>query len=963
MQAVPQPPHQFVGRVFVGTSHNDGVPLGPGFKVEASILGTDFAGGNVLTLATGEYWAPSAPFYVKAEDPATPGIQGGVPGQDIFFSVEGIAATERNPVNPNDFLPDSGPTNPTFEIAGVSFVDLFIPVAPSREALTPIATPLVPTTPIEGLPPTVTPVPVTEIFEEISETATDEQIKEVAKVFRASFSANRRQATEAFRQVVEANPEAAGRTLLTIARDSGEGAGDIIIALENLDAGAAARAVKEAAETDAEAIAKTLNEVAKLDAVVAAGVLNGAAREDNEIGARLIVESGKHDTAAAGNILVESGKQDEALVSTLILVAGRSDLSTTASIIADASGKDPGVIGRVIATGAVQDAITMGNVVADSAEQNPEGTGRALASSAKTNSAATGDLVCVAVDRKAGPIGSAVGSSAQADAGSTGAALVGPAQNRACLSQLGGVIPVGPWVPENGPQEGEDPTGTGTWQDVGSPAPIDNILARYAASIVGAKTNIADVLTLPADVPQLPTGRINFEYINIEPQNFTNDDLMAAHVTMFVDKQWLRSNQVHEWSMQFSRYEVDTNSWVPAVSKRIREDDERVFYTVTIPGFSLWAIHGSTEAPTVTFVESNLRFDPPVISQYDQSIVSVDVTNQTNEPATYFANLWVNSQINQTDQIVIGARATITVDFPITLNTSGTYEIRVGREISEQPLLVQVPTATPTATPTAVVSTVTATPTAVVSTVTATPTAVVSTVTATPTAVATATTIANPTSTPRPTFTPIPTHTPRPAFTSVPTRTPIPTFAVPPTSTPRPTFTPIPTHTPRPIFTPIPTNTPRPISTAVPTPDVATPAVAPVATIAPSEPILGDIELSNLNPASGDEIVVTIPITNPGTAPIVVDLEVEVGGVVVDQRSVTVPAGDTVRVTVPVIAPDDPASVVVRVDSQTGAAQITPVPPRGIGLIIGFVIGLLATVLMVATVMVVYLRRRVVVAT
>jgi len=109
--------------------------------------------------------------------------------------------------------------------------------------------------------------------------------------------------------------------------------------------------------------------------------------------------------------------------------------------------------------------------------------------------------------------------------------------------------------------------------------------------------------------------------------------------------------------------------------------------------------------------------------------------------------------------------------------------------------------------------------------------------------------------------------------------------------------------------------------------------------------------------------VVTIPITNPGTAPIVVDLEVEVGGVVVDQRSVTVPAGDTVRVTVPVIAPDDPASVVVRVDSQTGAAQITPVPPRGIGLIIGFVIGLLATVLMVATVMVVYLRRRVVVAT
>ena len=42
------------------------------------------------------------------------------------------------------------------------------------------------------------------------------------------------------------------------------------------------------------------------------------------------------------------------------------------------------------------------------------------------------------------------------------------------------------WAPETPPQEGQDQTGKGVWQDIGSPAPIENILARFTSIISDA---------------------------------------------------------------------------------------------------------------------------------------------------------------------------------------------------------------------------------------------------------------------------------------------------------------------------------------------------------------------------------------------------------------------------------------------------------------------------------------------
>ena len=135
--------------------------------------------------------------------------------------------------------------------------------------------------------------------------------------------------------------------------------------------------------------------------------------------------------------------------------------------------------------------------------------------------------------------------------------------------------------------------------------------------------------------------------------------------------------------MQLSRFDPATTAWIPTQSKRIGEDAEKVYYTVTVPGFSLWAIHGSTEPPALTFVEDNLQISRQPIGIGQFTVISVDVTNTTDGPATYFANLWVDKQINQTSQILIGAGLTQTVSFPLSIDIAGAYQIRVGSQLSQ----------------------------------------------------------------------------------------------------------------------------------------------------------------------------------------------------------------------------------------------------------------------------------------
>ena len=206
---------------------------------------------------------------------------------------------------------------------------------------------------------------------------------------------------------------------------------------------------------------------------------------------------------------------------------------------------------------------TVGLVLRAMAGTNPETTGRVLAGSARRGQQTTGIMICAGVQENAGAVGQAMGHSAREAPGSTSGALETVSGDRECVSQLDGVVPVETWAPETPPQEGPGQTGQGVWQDIGSPAPIENILARFTSIISDAKTVITNLDDPPVEAAPLPPDRIPYGFVDLGHENFTNDDVVAAHVTISVEREWLDTNQVHEWSMQFSRFEESTTSLGP----------------------------------------------------------------------------------------------------------------------------------------------------------------------------------------------------------------------------------------------------------------------------------------------------------------------------------------------------------------------------------------------------------------
>ena len=286
----------------------------------------------------------------------------------------------------------------------------------------------------------------------------------------------------------------------------------------------------------------------------------------------------------AGQTLLEVSKKDGETASTLLLGL--------------VGGSDP------------VDDDKIGTVVGTMANLDPRTTGQVLSGAASDDEDQTGRIICACLDDYADSTGLALGYSAGEDPDSTNRALGSVYLDTECVSQLGTVIPTDSWMPEEAPQEGVDLTGRGVWQDIGSPRPIENILARFSSIISDAKTVITNLDDPPTAAAPLPPDRIPYGYVDIGRENFEDDDVIAAHVTISVEREWLDANQVHEWSMQFSRYEDSTSRWVPTRTKRVRQDDDKVFFSVTIPGFSLYAVHGASDAPVVGFVETNLTIIP-----------------------------------------------------------------------------------------------------------------------------------------------------------------------------------------------------------------------------------------------------------------------------------------------------------------------------------------------------------------
>ncbi|MCH8109834.1 MAG: PGF-pre-PGF domain-containing protein [Chloroflexi bacterium] len=292
---------------------------------------------------------------------------------------------------------------------------------------------------------------------------------------------------------------------------------------------------------------------------------------------------------------------------------------------------------------------------------------------------------------------------------------------------------------------------------VNSPAPIDKILGKFARDIPGGvQVAVEGLEAKPPDVqPELPPGQTLSDFFGVDIENADPQDIIAVYMTFFVQKTWLQSNSINRWSIRVNRFNQELNIWVPISTKQVRESEDRIFYSVVLPGFSVLAITGSEQIPEQVFEVTDLSITPSLAFSGQDVTVSVMVRNTSATTQVYPASLWIDSTVELAQSVTLEAgEEPQKVSFIARRDAAGTYQVRVDRLLGEftvgqaPPPTPPPATSTPTPTATPAVSGVT-TP-VVPTTPTPTPT------TAPPTPTATATPIPMPTPTATPISVPVP---------------------------------------------------------------------------------------------------------------------------------------------------------------------------------------------------------------
>ncbi len=111
-------------------------------------------------------------------------------------------------------------------------------------------------------------------------------------------------------------------------------------------------------------------------------------------------------------------------------------------------------------------------------------------------------------------------------------------------------------------------------------------------------------------------------------------------------------------------------------------------YSAIIPYFSTFAISGSQveimpalNLSPLNFEVTNLVINPTEAEIGEAVTISADVTNFSDEAATYVATLWIDSTIEAGQGITMEAGETESVVFTVTRAAEGSYEVRLDRLI------------------------------------------------------------------------------------------------------------------------------------------------------------------------------------------------------------------------------------------------------------------------------------------
>ena len=229
----------------------------------------------------------------------------------------------------------------------------------------------------------------------------------------------------------------------------------------------------------------------------------------------------------------------------------------------------------------------------------------------------------------------------------------------------------------------------------GTPAPFERVWARFTRALENVRVKLERFDRKPFGTPDLPQGQISNSFFAVSLENVMPQDVIVAAAIVSVDNSWLRANQIHKWSVRFNQFDQGLGEWVPSPSKRIREDQDRVFFAVVVPGFSALAITGSPSLVEPRFRVSDLDVIPESPRAGEEFTVRFEVTNLSSQTAVYPAKLWLNGFVEDAENIVVAPGASVPFSFTAR-KPEGVYTGRVERLIDE---FIVLPSNSPSAVP------------------------------------------------------------------------------------------------------------------------------------------------------------------------------------------------------------------------------------------------------------------------
>ncbi len=160
---------------------------------------------------------------------------------------------------------------------------------------------------------------------------------------------------------------------------------------------------------------------------------------------------------------------------------------------------------------------------------------------------------------------------------------------------------------------------------------MDQILGKFARALSGVTISVENVPSKPSAIPALPDGQSAIEYFRVSMEGAEAEDLLAVHITFYVLKDVLEADNLHKWSILLNRFDDVSGLWVAYDATRVREDDEKVFYSAVVPGFSLFAISGDVEPTPVRFQVSELTVSPAQAREGREITIQAIVRNVSAE--------------------------------------------------------------------------------------------------------------------------------------------------------------------------------------------------------------------------------------------------------------------------------------------------------------------------------------------